>query len=114
MMKAVFAPASTAVPAVTARRTARRRFVGRAGGERSVHRARPARELRLELDETGFHDPRRWRRAEGSYFAAPGEDRLSITLLLDTNSPWLDYLRTEKNAAIDSLSALWAAPNRRL
>jgi Ca-activated chloride channel family protein len=36
-----------------------------------------------------------------SYFAAPGEDRLSITLLLDTNSPWLDYLRTEKNAAIE-------------
>lgn len=36
-----------------------------------------------------------------SYFAAPGEDRLSITLLLDTNPPWLDYLRTEKNAAIE-------------
>jgi Ca-activated chloride channel family protein len=38
---------------------------------------------------------------EVSYFAAPGEDRLSITLLLDTNSPRLDYLRTEKNAAIE-------------
>ena len=36
-----------------------------------------------------------------SYFAAPGEDRLGITLLLDTNSPMLDYLRTEKNAAIE-------------
>ena len=36
-----------------------------------------------------------------TYFAAPGEDRLSITLLLDTNSPMLDYLRTEKNAAIE-------------
>ncbi|MGA9623747.1 MAG: VWA domain-containing protein, partial [Bryobacteraceae bacterium] len=36
-----------------------------------------------------------------SYFAAPGEDRLSITLLLDTDPPILDYLRTEKNAAIE-------------
>jgi VWFA-related protein len=36
-----------------------------------------------------------------SYFAAPGEDLLSITLLLDTNSPMLDYLRAEKNAAIE-------------
>ena len=36
-----------------------------------------------------------------SYFAAPGEDRLSITLLLDTNPPMLDYLRTEKNAVIE-------------
>jgi Ca-activated chloride channel family protein len=36
-----------------------------------------------------------------SYFGAPGEDRLSITLLLDTNSPMLDYLRAEKNAAIE-------------
>ena len=36
-----------------------------------------------------------------SYFAAPGEDRLSITLLLDTSPPWVDYLRTEKNAAIE-------------
>ena len=33
--------------------------------------------------------------------AAAGEDRLSITLLLDTNPPWLDYLRAEKNAAIE-------------
>ena len=36
-----------------------------------------------------------------TYFAAPGEDWLSITLLLDTNPPWVDYLRTEKNAAIE-------------
>jgi Ca-activated chloride channel family protein len=36
-----------------------------------------------------------------SYFAAPGEDRIGITLLLDTNPPWLDYLRAEKKAAIE-------------
>jgi VWFA-related protein len=36
-----------------------------------------------------------------SYFAAPGDDRLGITLLLDTNSPMLDYLRAEKSAAIE-------------
>jgi Ca-activated chloride channel family protein len=36
-----------------------------------------------------------------SYFAAPGEDRLSLMLLLDTNSPMLDYLGAEKNAAIE-------------
>jgi len=36
-----------------------------------------------------------------SYFAAPGGDPLTITLLLDTNQPDLDFLRAEKNAAIE-------------
>jgi len=35
-----------------------------------------------------------------AYFSAPGNDPLTITLLLDTNSPWLDFLHAEKNAAI--------------
>jgi VWFA-related protein len=35
-----------------------------------------------------------------SYFAAPQDDPITITLLLDTNQPDLDFLRAEKNAAI--------------
>lgn len=35
-----------------------------------------------------------------SYFAAPQDDPITISLLLDTNQPDLDFLRAEKNAAI--------------
>jgi Ca-activated chloride channel family protein len=42
---------------------------------------------------------------KATYFSAPGDDPLSVTLLLDTNPPWLDFLLAEKNAAIHFFEA---------